>query len=151
MFYSRGGAFIAPRNCGLPSLRVHGHGWPLLCRPTVRVALHIDSCAGLSINRNDFCEAEWPPQPGFVLHLCFTKGFVRWSGEPAFRWTGSGSADRSVEVMLEPGLVFWRASGAGAGRRVLVEKAEPRSVQQWRGSSGDRRPSCCYGVLLLPR
>ena len=72
MFYSLGGAFIAPRNCGLPSLRVHGHGWPLLCRPTVRVALRIDSCVGLSISRNDSCEAEWPLQPGFVLHqrLC---------------------------------------------------------------------------------
>ena len=147
MFYSRGGAFIAPRNCGLPSLRVHGHGWPLLCRPAVRVALRIDSCPGYQSTETTLARLS-----GLCSQvLCFAKGFVRRSSEPAFRWTGSGSADRSVEVMLEPGLVFWRASGAGTGRRVLAEKAEPRSVQQWRGSSGDRRPSCCYGVMLLPR
>jgi len=92
MFYSRGGAFIAPRNCGLPSLRVHGHGWPLLCRPTVRVALRIDSCVGSGVSMQSWnlvqcmhhafphrvghdslparSEAWWGQQPWWLVHLC---------------------------------------------------------------------------------
>ena len=147
MFYSHGGSIHRSKELRFALLSVHGHGRPLLCWPTVRIAFRIDSVPGYQSTETTLARLS-----GLCSQvLCFTKGFVRRSGEPAFRWRGSGSADRSVEVMVEPGLVFWRASGAGAGRRVLVEKAEPRLVQQWRGSSGDRRPSCCYGVLLLPR
>lgn len=65
----------------------------------------------------------------------FTKGFARQSSEAAFLWTGCSSADRSVEMMVEPGLVFWQASGAGAARQVFAAKAGPRSVN----SGGVRR------------
>lgn len=55
----------------------------------------------------------------------FTNDFARQSSEAAFLWTGCSSADRSVEMMVEPGLVFWPVSGAGAARQVFAAKAEP--------------------------
>ena len=81
----------------------------------------------------------------------FTNDFARQSSEAAFLWTGCNSAERSVEMMVKPGLVFWQASGAGAGRQVFAAKAEPHAVNSGGVRQEDWRPSCCYGVLLLPR